>query len=159
MQDGKTVGQISTELSQKPQDKVKVIDQADANQQDYIQELINCAEINKKLIDGDFYITVETKAERLLQKVFRNYFYATLACPTPKNDQSVFKYSAKDEQISYLWTVPCEDACIYLRNNALLVDPAERESLMFVLDYYSGDLLKLAKRLNGEADDSPLLVN
>jgi hypothetical protein len=44
-----------------------------------------------------------------------------------------------------------------MTENAIAIPESERELLNFVLDFQDGTLLKLAKKLNGEEEDSPLL--
>ena len=86
-----------------------------------------------------------------------NYFYARLSCPTPDYDQTLYKYSHKQESLTFLWVIPSRDTCQLLKDNALQVVPEERELLGFVLNFADGSLFKLAKKLNGEVEDSSLL--
>jgi hypothetical protein len=158
-----TVGKISLDLSQQKQESLSPIELERAMQEDYLKNLIECVETNKKKIIGDFYVVVITKNERLMANVFRNYFAARTSCPTPDYDQSVFKYVAADENIQYLWTLPAKDVIEHLKFNALQVAPEERELLTFVLAFADGSLDRLAKKLNGEEENglvrkSPLLI-
>lgn len=151
------LGKISTELSSKQSPTQSPIELEREMQKEYYNNLIIAAERGKKDFEGDFFIHVETKNERLMKNVFRNYFFPRKSCPTPNYDQSVYMYTHADEEIRYLWTVPSKDACYYLRDNALIVVPEERELLRFVLEFIDGSLLRKAKQLNGERHDSPLL--
>jgi len=126
-------------------------------QKEYIDNLTQTVLSFRKDNPGNFYIVQLTKRERLLENVLRNYFFCRFTCPTPEYDQSVFNYNPTRESIEYLWTVPDKDTCEHLRDNALTVDPEERQLLDFVLSFYSGELLNLAKRLNGEKKYSPLI--
>jgi hypothetical protein len=152
-----TVGKIATDLMAKPDNQHTVVDQMQENLTDYDKNIFLCAEQAKKIYPGDFYIVVECKKERLLENVIRNYFFARLSAPTPSWDQTVYKYHRNREWVEFLWVVPSKDACEYLTINKYYVIESERELLKFVLDYNDGTLLKLAKKLNGEADDSPLI--
>lgn len=153
-----TVGKISSELLQKQPDSTDAIELERSMQEDYIKNLIECIDAHKNKFEGDFYVVVITKNERLMPNVFRNYFSARISCPTPEFDQSVFKYHKADEWLSHLWTLPCKDATYLLRDNALRVHPDEKELLGFVLQLCDGSLDKLAKKLNGEEAESSLLI-
>ena len=152
-----TVGSISSSLLQKDQETRDPIALQREMQQKYLDSLIECAQRCKKNFPGDFFIVVITKNERLMKNVFRNYFFGRQSCPTPDYDQSVFKYSAADDNISFIWTIPDQQTSFMLKDNALIVAPEEQESLKFVLDFADGTLYKLAKKLNGESIMSPFL--
>lgn len=155
----KTVGQVATEEMHKDPGVKSVVEITNVvhDPEKYLKNLIECAETNRKIYPGDFYIEVQLKNEPLLWNVFKDQFYAKHACPTPTWDQTVYRYDHHKEAIEYLWTIPCQDACYYLYNNAALVNKSEQESLKFVLDFFDGTLFSLAKKLNGEQQDSPLL--
>jgi hypothetical protein len=87
-----------------------------------------------------------------MENVLRNYFGFRRSCPTPDYDQAVYKYSQKDDEVSFLWVVPSKDACMMMIANRMIIDPDERELKEFVLRFASGDLMRLAKLLNGELD-------
>lgn len=152
-----TVGKVSTDLLAKPENQHTVVDQMRENLTDYDKNVFICIEEAKKKFPGDFYLIVECKKERLLENVIRNYFFARLSAPTPAWDQTVYKYHRGREWVEFLWVVPSKDACEYLTINKHYIPESERELLKFVLSYNDGTLLKIAKQLNGEADDSPLI--
>jgi hypothetical protein len=141
----------------KDEHPVCVIDQQREMQKDYEKNFIECLERGKKAIDGDFYLVVETKKERLLVNVLRNYFFYRHSCPTPTYDTAVYKYHRSSDTIEFLWTVPSRDTCELLRDNALEVAPEERDLLHFVLDFYQGTLLARAKKMNNEQAETSLL--
>ena len=162
----KTVGQTSTELLSKTPDTLSPIDIQKAAELEIIRNLewavkhelksVPCTDIcrenclSRKASDGDFYVSILTKKERKLENVLRNYFVVTKDCPTPFFDQSVWKYNYKLGDLVYLWTVPNQETALILKKNRSIVHPEEHWSLKFVLDYYNGDLHRLAKKLNGE---------
>lgn len=152
-----TVGKISSDLIVKPPDTRSPVELEREMQKEYMKHLLECIDMHKKIFDKDFYIVVITKKERLMQNVLRNYFTARHSCPTPDYDQSVYRYDHLDQRIDYIWTIPSQDASHHLKNNALHVVPEERGLLKFVLEFSDGTLYTLAKKLNGEAIDSPLL--
>jgi hypothetical protein len=155
--DAVTVGKAAVTLQEKAINETKahsVIDQTEVQLSEYTDHLIQCVKDNRSKIIGDFYVVVLTKMERLLTNVMRNYFFARMTCPTPDYDQAVFKYDAAREELSFLWIVPDRETCITFKENALSIAPEERDLLKFVLDFSSGELFKLAKRLNGEKLES-----
>jgi hypothetical protein len=152
-----TVGKVATDLLAKPEIQHTVIDQMRENLTDYDKNIFLCVEQAKKTFPGDFYVVVECKKERLLHNVIRNYFFARHSCPTPTWDQTVYKYHKDREWLEFLWVIPSQDACEYLTINKHYVAESEYELLKFVLSYNDGTLLEQAKKLNGEADNSPLI--
>src|SRR3990167_4938546 len=109
-------------------------------------------------MDSRFLYYRYHKKEPLMPNVIRNYFYGRLSCPTPDYDQTVYFYDQESDIIEFLWVIPSKDACLYLKENALLVDPAESQLLRFVLDFADGTLFAIAKTRNRERSDSPLLT-
>ncbi len=136
---------------------VPVGEVAASNAETGMQELLAAVDRGCSEKTGDFYIAIILRSEVISPNVFRQQYVVSSSCPSPTFDQSVFKYTRADGKIDYLWTVPNEDACLYLKSNAWLVDKEEQWMLSFVLQYYSGKLLQLAKRLNGERADSVAL--
>lgn len=157
--DRDTVGKVASELMAKAPESSDPIEIERSMQGEYIDELIKCINDNKNIMNGNFFIVVLTKNEKLMPNVFRNYFYARHTCPTPNYDQSVYMYDAKDEVLSYLWTLPGRDVAHHLKDNALKVHPDERQLLDFVLQFADGSLFRRAKKLNGEEDTSSLLIH
>lgn len=97
-----------------------------------------------------FYVCVTTKRELLAKNTIRNYFESKYACPTPQFEQVVYKVHKDSNDPRLLWVIPNQDACIYLKNNAAHVDPAEYELLQYVLDFSVGKLDQKAQIENGE---------
>ena len=159
MKKKETVGKVATELLAKADNKHTVVDQMEENLSDWDKNIWLCVDNSKKIYPNDFFIIVETKKERLLENVIRNYFIARLSAPTPTWDQTVYKYHRKKDALEFLWVVPSKDTCEYLSYHRRVVVESERELLKFVLSYNDGTLLKIAKKLNGEADTSPLIVS
>jgi len=152
-----TVGKISQDLLLKTPDTRDPIELEREMHKDYEKNIFECIERCKKEFFGDFYVVVTTKKERLMENVLRNYFFGRKTCPTPEWDQTVYRYFPKDDYLEFLWVVPSKDTCELYKQNALQVDPKERELLQYVLDFSDGTLLERAKKLNGERKESPLL--
>lgn len=145
-----TIGKISTDLLLKTPDSRDPIELQREMQKDYEKNIFECIDTHKKSFPGDFYIEVVTKKERLMSNVLRNYFFGTLACPTPTYDQTLYKYHRSEEWLEFLWVLPAKDICEMLTFNALEVPESERELLNFVLSLNDGSLLQKARTLNGE---------
>lgn len=153
-----TVGKVSQKLLQQEPDTRDPIELEREMHKDYKSNLLSCVErAVSHYPDRDLYIIVDTKKERLLTNVIRNYFFYRLSCPTPNYDQTVYKYYYLKQTIEFLWVIPSRDTCILLQENMLHIAPEEQELLRFVMDFNDGTLLKIAKRLNGEQDNSVLL--
>lgn len=153
----KTVGAVASELMQKEPDKISIQEQQEAMQQDYMKNLLEAVDRGYKKYDGDFFVEVQTKNEKLLPNVFRNYFIDRVSCPTPNYDQSLFRYNRKKGEVEYIWTIPSREACHHLKNNQLEVVNEEQQLLRFVLMFDNGTLFLMCKKFNGEQIDSPLL--
>jgi len=164
----KTVGKIARDLLIKTPDTLDPREIQRATEQEYLDNLIwsvkhaqkkvDCSDIeghhecvNRNPLDGSFYIAALIKKEKLLENVLRNYFIPTQACPTPHFDQTVYRYNHKKDDIEFLWVVPDRDTCETFKENKDIIVPEEQGLLMYVLDYYSGKLFTLAKKLNGES--------
>jgi hypothetical protein len=147
-----TVGKIATDLLTKQPETQDPIELERAMHRDYERNITECIERGRKdFFDAkQFYIVVDTKKERLLNNVIRNYFYIRRSCPTPNYDQTVYQYTVSDDRITFLWTLPARDICEMFKQNILEIHPDERELLHFVLDFYDGNLDKRCKLLNGE---------
>lgn len=152
-----TVGKVASDLMQKAPETTSPVEQMRESLTEYEQNLVECVERCKKEYLGDFYVVVLTRAERLMENVFRNQFFGRLSCPTPTWDQTLYKYKRNNDQIIFMWCIPSKDACEYLTINSHLVVKEEQQLLKYVLAYNDGSLMRLAKDLNGEKEDSPEL--
>jgi len=153
----KTIGALSQELLQKEFDTRDPIELQREMQKKYIDSLVECVEHNKHLHKGDFYITVITKKEPLMQNVMRNYFFARNSCPTPDYDQSVFRYKSAIEELEFLWCIPDRETCFIFLENKDKVVFEETELLQNIIDFNDGSLYKLAKKFNNEVDNSVVI--
>jgi len=148
-----TIGQLAYDIETKeqlPQDAIELGREMRDGKDGYLHHLFEAVENGKKQFHGDFFIVVLSKRERLLTKVFRNYFFARQSCPTPTYDQTVFRYLRNDDVIEFIWTVPDLETATVFKANRHQVAPEEMELLKFVLDFYDGTLDKIAKTLNNE---------
>ena len=146
-----TVGKIASQL------KVHAVDNThSAHEQmleqlgEYDYNLYTTCEAGKKFYPKNFFIVVTTKKERLMDNVIRNYFYHRWTCPTPTWDQTVYRYNRADDCLEFIWVIPSQYACEYLRANALTVLHEERDLLNFVMNFFDGTLDRLADTLDKE---------
>ena len=149
-----TVGKIATEL--KKNEKYNThspIEQMREQLSEYDENIHNYLEDGKREREGDFFVVVLTKKERVLDNVLRNFFFHRYTCPTPEWDQAVYKYHRASDHLEFLWVVPSRDTCMYMTENALSINKDQRELLNFVLDFNDGTLLQKAKEFNGEKED------
>lgn len=147
----KTVGAISSELIMGMSDDThSAHDQSAEHLREYEHNVELAVEAGKKKHDGDFFVVVLTKKERLMRNVLRFYYFSRQTCPSPEWDQTVYHYHIGSDHIEYLWTVPSKDTCQYLKDFALELPPDEHELLRYVFDFDDGTLLNKAKQLNGE---------
>jgi len=126
-----------------------------ANAENGMQALLDCVDENIKKFTDVFYIEVLTRED--MPGVWRWQYMPHRQCPSPIPDHSIFKYSIKEGKLDLLWSLPPLEWCEYLARNADQVDKEEWHLLSFVLQYYSGKLMQLAKQLNGERADSVAL--
>lgn len=155
-----TVGKKSSELLFKAQEQDlghSADDQMQEQLRDYERNVQLAMGEGKKKYHGVFYVVVLTKKERLMQNVIRNYFFSRQTCPTPEWDQAVYRYDPQAKDVEFLWVIPARDVCQQLKDNALNIDKEERQLLEFVMAFDDGRLLDIAKKLNGEKKDSPIL--
>lgn len=145
-----TVGKLATDLQKSETHEVSAIEQQREMTQDYMKNLYDAVDKGYKEFEGDFFIHVETKKEKLLENVLRNYFIPRKTCPTPNYDQAIFRYHREKGEIQFFWVIPDRGTCFYFKQNANEVVDEEKELLKFVLQFDDGTLLKLCKRLNGE---------
>jgi hypothetical protein len=145
-----TIGKVATDLLQKPIETRDPIELERSMHKDYEKEVYETVMRARKEISTDFYVVVITKRERLLENVFRNYFFYRHSCPTPDYDQAVYRYHAKEQELEFLWVIPSRDTCYYLLENESLVRPDEYHLLSFVKSFQDQTLFKICKTLNGE---------
>lgn len=154
-----TVGKVSLDLLMKNYSNDHSAEEQMREQlKDYEKNVEITFNIGKKKYIGDFYVVVLTKKERIMKNVLRSYYFSRKSCPTPEWDQAVYRFDYKRNDLVFLWVIPSRDTCQNLRNNALETLKSERQLLNFVFAFDEGTLLDIAKGLNKEMDDSPLLA-
>lgn len=154
-----TVGKVSLDLLMKNYSNDHSAEEQMREQlKDYEKNVEIALNDGKKKYIGDFYVVVLTKKERIMKNVLRSYYFSRKSCPTPEWDQAVYHFDYKKNDLVFLWVIPSRDTCQNLKNNALETPESERQLLNFVFAFDDGTLLGIAKRLNKEMDDLPLLA-
>ena len=143
----KTVGACARELMMKGGDPINVIDMQRAMQEEdekFQSNVLEATSRGVKQFDGDFYVCCLFKKEVLMPNVLRTYFFPRKSCPTPTYDQGVWSFHRDAGHLELLWVLPNQLVCM---NIPPTIDPKLRE---YIREMESGELLKLAKRLNEE---------
>lgn len=152
-----TIGQIVYDLQNKPQDSIEAGDLMSLEEQRYCKELEKAIALGKQEFEGDFYIEVMLKKEKLYENMLpRIYAIPRTTCPTPFYAQDAYKYKRATGDIAYLWSVPNPDICDYLEQNERVLEGPDKDLYQFVLQHHDGTLLRLANELNGE---EPMTLN
>lgn len=162
----KTVGAIVSDFAQKSPDALDPQEIQRASEREYLRELRWCVGHalkeeaciksctkeckDRDKLEGDFFVEVILKKEKLLANTLRNYFIARKTCPKPFYDQTVYRYKAESGDISLEWVVPDYDSAETFKENRAIIVPEERELLKYVLAYYDGTLYRMMKEFNNE---------
>jgi len=142
---GPTVGEQAASVDHlRKYNTHSVEDQVMANLHDFDEQINECVANGKKHFDGDFYIEVLIKKERLISDAYMNIFAARRTCPSPFHDQIVYKYVKNGDEIQFLWCVPDRTVCDYYKNIVLIVPEDEKDIYEHIVKYYDGTYAKLA---------------
>lgn len=153
------IGKIATDLLAKANNTHSVGEQTKENLSEYMSYLYECLHRHqKRWPNKDFYISVITKTEPLFPNILRNYFVAFLAAPTPRYDEAVYKYHHTDGRLDLIWVVPSKDTCQFIMENYMFLPEKQRFLIESVLAFEHGNLLKYAKKLNGEKEDAIIFL-
>ncbi len=152
-----TVGKIYSDMRAKAQDNASVFEVTRCIGKDYMRQLCDMVERDKLKTDKTFYVEVAMRMNSVMSDVPEYYMISRLTCPTPNHDIAVFQYDRKDEALHFLWTVPSPLECQYYMNNALTLQPEEIEARDMVVEFLNGNLLRIAKKLNGETNNDELI--
>lgn len=157
----KTVGEVSLELLRNAELDHSAHEQMEENLTEYESYITKTVDDGIKTYPGDFFVVVLTLMPRIGFNTPHCKFFHRWTAPTPGWDQTVYHYRRSSDDLELLWTIPDKKTCtIYLQQlQTLSVAPDEKELAQYVLDFYSGDLLERAKKLNGETSKpTPSLI-
>lgn len=144
----KTVGAHALELMKKEHEAIAAYDMQQAMLKDYTKHLEDELKKGLTTFEGDFYIVVIAKKEKLMRNVIRNYFLSRISCPTPDYDQTVWFADREAMSLNLLWVIPDRETCyqFLLHKNDIL----ETDLLRHVLAFEDGTLYRECKRRNNE---------
>jgi hypothetical protein len=156
-----TLGQAILNLHGKTPDSLDPIEiSEEMGNKEYADGLNKCIDKTTKNFPKDFYITaIRVEIPLMQKKAYKLLFKSRLTCPSPQYDEDAWKYHSETGSIEFLWSVPDIGTCHMLRNNALIVDPEERQLRDFAIAMLDGDLLKKARELNGEKEQSNVILS
>lgn len=142
---GPTIGEQA--IAMNPQRKYNthsIYEQVQANLHDFDEQVNICVANGKKHFNGDFYIEVLIKKERLIEDAVMNIFAARRTCPDPFHDQIVYKYIKNGDEIQFLWCIPDRTVCDYYKNILFVVPEDEQDIYEHIVKYYDGTYARLA---------------
>ena len=157
MEKKRTAGQISMDLiAQEPDvstsssaiDEVREIRKKALD--DYEKKVRATIDTGLKRRDGDFFIDVEVKQERLMKNFIISKITDRDSCGTPHYGQNMYKYHRSSDTLEFLWAVPQRDWCIYAHQYPLEVPEYFHDLRTEVLDFYDDTFLRRCKKLNKE---------
>ncbi len=161
-----TIGKIATDLQVKADMQTDSIElqremldgsNSEKSFEDEVRFTINRG-LKDSEINGDFFVVVLTKKERLLKNVLRNYFFYRQSCPTPEFDQTVYHYHRKVDEAENLWTVPNNAACRFLPELSKDL-PEDQMRLVYMVEAFNnGDLDRLCSKLNLKKESKILIT-
>jgi len=159
--DRETLGQTILSLYGKQPDSLDPIEiTEEMGNKEYIKGLYACVEKTVKTYPKDFYITaIRVQIPLMQNKAYKLLFKSRLTCPSPQYDEDAWKYTAVDENLEFLWSVPDIGTCHMLKDNALIVEPEERQLRDFAIAFLDGDLLRKSKMMNDEKEQSNIILS
>lgn len=136
-----TVGEEAYKRLLNPDCKQGIIETQREIDKKYFEEVEKCIKLNKGKcgFEGDFFIVVINKKERLMENVIRRYFLARQSLPTPAYDQTVWRY-LKEGDLEYIWTVPDHNTCQEMYHNPDSVPEDEKWLYRMVKAFMEGRL-------------------
>lgn len=136
---------------------VTVNDLRNTGLEHYDRDLFKCFDTKKNDYQSIFYIVSTFRKDPVTGKV-NTLFWSRNSCPTPQFDQAVYQCNKDWSGPLFMWSLPSEDYAIALRDNAQMCPPEQYQLLRFVLDYYDGTLLHVAKKLSNETEETGQLI-
>lgn len=152
----KTAGKAARDLQCKPDEKINPIElqreihKGKTSDDSYESQVMEAVKRGELCFEGDFFVVVLFKKERLLQNVVRQYFLPRKSCPTPEYDQVVYKYYRFENKLEFIWVLPDIKSCEHLPRLSNQLPAEQQQFLQFIKDFHSGALDRLCAKLNGE---------
>lgn len=140
----KTVGELSVEQRLKEPYKVAVKEFGEeVLQKDdtYMKKLWACVQNGLDVFEIPVvYVEVHGWKERAMDNVINYRMKPRVSCPTPTYGQAAWKFDNRSGKLEILWQMSDRETCISLLHNAKIVDPLEKKSLKYALEFYNGTL-------------------
>lgn len=124
-----------------PDSKQGIIDTQREIDKKYFKEIEDCVKRvkGKPNFEGDFFITVIVKKERLMENVIRRYFIPRKTLPTPTYDQTVWRYT-KEGDLEFIWVIPDHNTCQEIYHHPEKVPENENWLRALVQSFMTGQL-------------------
>lgn len=159
MEKKETLGSIALQSEQKLSQEAEhtVAERTEQANDERVRILNEAFEQGKRKYNGDFYIEMCMKREKLFWNVETRWLpHVRQSCPTPMFEQTVYRYNRSEDYLEYIWALPDIRTACYLIENALLLPPEQKELINFVLDFKEGRLHKIMLEL--EKSDQRALI-
>ncbi len=150
----KTVGKYAYELQQKADEKINPIElqreihKGNDSEKSFENQVRLAVERGEKELDGDFFVVVLFKKERIMKNVVRQYFFPRKSCPTPEYDQVVYHYFPKEDKLEFLWVIPDKKSTVEIPLVGAFLPLEQQDLVQFCKDFNSGKLDRICDRLN-----------
>jgi len=131
-------------------DLQRAIHKGNNSEKSFENQVIIAVERGEKQFDGDFFVVVLFRKERLMKNVIRQVFFPRKSCPTPEYDQVVYKYFYKDRKIDFIWVIPDKQTVIDFGMIGNELPRDQQQLVQFARDFTSGKLDKKCDLLNSE---------
>lgn len=119
----------------------------------YMKKLLEAVDEGKKTFDGDFFVHVLTKIDRITRAV-TTYFHPRVTYPIPNSDQTLYKFYRDREDLVLLWVLPTKDTIDFLVRKNYKTNGREQEFAKFVYNYMSGryldDAIDYNRKIEGD---------
>lgn len=133
-----------------------------AMQKKFPEQLQKCIDKGKQTYasnpNRNFYIVSHVKVEWFNPRLWKQQFVATLECPRPYLNFSVYKYHRKTDLVEELWWLPDRQTLEFYYQNRHLASPEEQKLVQYCVWYKDGTLYKRMQHENGESPDKPFLL-
>lgn len=136
-----TVGEEAYKRLLNPDSSQGIIDTQREIDKEYFTELESCVKSvkGKTGFEGDFFITILLKKERLMENVIRRYFIPRMSLPTPDYDQTVWRYNSSGS-LEFIWVIPDHNTCQEVFHHPEKVPNDEKQLAYMINSFMKGTL-------------------
>lgn len=154
MNEKTTVGAKALELQKKTDEKINPIDlqravhKGNDSNDSYENQVRVAVERGRDLFEGDFFVVVLFKKERLFVNCVRQYFLPRKSCPRPEYDQVVYQYLSEGDDLKFIWVIPDKESCEAVPTHLNDMPSDYKEFVNYIMDFNSGKLDLLSEKIN-----------